>query len=183
MVPYCSSVSTPPPSVALDDQLCFALYAASRAVTARYRPMLDRLGLTYPQLLVLMTLWEQDDRTVRQLSDRLELDSGTMSPMLKRLEAAGLVTRRRSTTDERQVRVRLTEAGRELRQPACGVSAGMIEALDLDVREFAALKRRLEEIARRVSGRDGAGQAPDRRPSPDPATPAGPGDDPGVSPG
>jgi MarR family transcriptional regulator, organic hydroperoxide resistance regulator len=145
-------VSIPAPSVALDDQLCFALYSASRAVTARYRPMLDQLGLTYPQFLVLMTLWERDDQNVREISDRLDLDSGTMSPMLKRLDAAGLVTRERSAADERQVRVRLTDAGRALEQPACGVSARMIDALDLDVQQFAALKRQLEEITQRVGG-------------------------------
>jgi MarR family transcriptional regulator, organic hydroperoxide resistance regulator len=145
-------VSIPAPSVALDDQLCFALYSASRAVTARYRPVLDQLGLTYPQFLVLMTLWEHDDQNVREISDRLDLDSGTMSPLLKRLDAAGLVTRERSAADERQVRVRLTDAGRALQQPACGVSAMMIDALDLDVQQFAALKRQLEEITERVGG-------------------------------
>jgi DNA-binding MarR family transcriptional regulator len=145
-------VSLPAPSVALDDQLCFALYSASRAVTARYRPVLDQLGLTYPQFLVLMTLWEHDDQNVREISDRLDLDSGTMSPLLKRLDAAGLVTRERSAADERQVRVRLTDAGRALQQPACGVSAMMIDALALDVEQFAALKRQLEEITERVGG-------------------------------
>ena len=79
----------PAPSVALDDQLCFALYAASRAVTARYRPMLDAIGLTYPQYLVMMLLWEADHQTVGQLGARLALDSGTLSPLLKRLTAAG----------------------------------------------------------------------------------------------
>ena len=79
----------PAPSVALDDQLCFALYAASRAVTARYRPMLDEIGLTYPQYLVMMLLWETDHQTVGQLGSRLALDSGTLSPLLKRLTAAG----------------------------------------------------------------------------------------------
>ena len=146
-------MSIPSPSVALDDQLCFALYAASRAVTARYRPLLDQLGLTYPQFLVLMSLWEHDDQSVREISDRLDLDSGTMSPLLKRLDAAGLVTRERSAADERQVRVRLTDAGRALEQPACDVSAMMINALDLDVAEFTALKRQLEEITQRVGGR------------------------------
>jgi MarR family transcriptional regulator, organic hydroperoxide resistance regulator len=152
-VHYPSRVSTPSPSVALDDQLCFALYAASRAVTARYRPMLDQLGLTYPQFLVLMSLWEHDDQSVREISERLDLDSGTMSPLLKRLDAAGLVTRERSAADERQVRVRLTDAGRALEQPACSVSAMMISALDLDVAEFTALKQQLEEITQRVGGR------------------------------
>ena len=105
----------PAPSVALDDQLCFALYAASRAVTARYRPMLDVLGLTYPQYLVMMLLWETDHQTVGQLGSRLALDSGTLSPLLKRLTAAGLVTRHRRVEDERSVSIALTDEGRALR--------------------------------------------------------------------
>src|SRR5438309_10725674 len=100
----------PVPSVVLDDQLCFALYAASRAVTARYRPMLEELGLTYPQYLVMMLLWEEDNQTVGQLGSRLALDSGTLSPLLKRLTAAGLVTRQRRLDDERSVSIALTPA-------------------------------------------------------------------------
>jgi DNA-binding MarR family transcriptional regulator len=142
---------TPSPSVALDDQLCFALYAASRAVTARYRPMLDELGLTYPQYLVLMLLWEEDGQTVGQLGARLALDSGTLSPLLKRLTAAGLVTRHRRTDDERSVSIRLTEAGRALEAPACSISAEMIEALDLDKGAFTELKDQLRLITTRMS--------------------------------
>jgi DNA-binding MarR family transcriptional regulator len=143
---------TPSPSVALDDQLCFALYAASRAVTARYRPMLDELGVTYPQYLVLMLLWEEDGQTVGQLGNRLALDSGTLSPLLKRLTSAGLVTRHRRADDERSVSVRLTDAGRALHGPACAVSADMIGALDLDKEQFAQLKNQLRTITERVSG-------------------------------
>jgi DNA-binding MarR family transcriptional regulator len=142
---------TPSPSVALDDQLCFALYAASRAVTARYRPMLDELGVTYPQYLVLMLLWEEDGQTVGQLGSRLALDSGTLSPLLKRLTAAGLVTRHRRADDERSVSVRLTEAGRALHGPACTVSAEMIGALDLDKQEFVELRSLLRTITERIS--------------------------------
>jgi len=142
---------TPSPSVALDDQLCFALYAASRAVTARYRPLLDELGVTYPQYLVLMLLWEQDGQTVGQLGQRLALDSGTLSPLLKRLTAAGLVTRHRRADDERSVSVRLTDAGRALQTPACSISAQMIDALSLDKAEFAELKGQLRTITERVS--------------------------------
>jgi DNA-binding MarR family transcriptional regulator len=140
----------PSPSVALDDQLCFALYAASRAVTARYRPMLDRLGVTYPQYLVLMLLWEEDGQTVGQLGARLALDSGTLSPLLKRLTAAGLVTRHRRADDERSVAIRLTEAGRALEAPACAISAEMIDALAMSPEEFAQLKSQLRVITRRV---------------------------------
>src|SRR3954451_12271748 len=141
----------PAPSVALDDQLCFALYAASRAVTARYRPMLDALGLTYPQYLVMMLLWEGDHQTVGQLGSRLALDSGTLSPLLKRLTAAGLVTRHRRVEDERSVSIALTEAGRALREKAFAISREIICALDLDREEFADLKAKLELVTQRVS--------------------------------
>jgi len=102
---------TPP---RLDDQLCFALYAASRAVTRAYGPMLADLGLTYPQFLVMMALWEADGVTVSQLGRRLRLDSGTLTPLLKRLERSGMLRRQRSTEDERRVLVTLTEDGRDL---------------------------------------------------------------------
>ena len=142
---------TPSPSVALDDQLCFALYAASRAVTARYRPLLDELGVTYPQYLVLMLLWEEDGQTVGQLGNRLALDSGTLSPLLKRLTAAGLVTRHRRADDERSVSVRLTDRGRALQEPACAISAEMIDALRLSTQQFTELKGQLRTITERVS--------------------------------
>src|SRR3954467_8104092 len=103
----------PAPSVALDDQLCFALYAASRAVTARYRPMLDAIGLTYPQYLVMMLLWEADHHTVGQRGARLALASGPRSPLLRRRTAPGLVTRHRRVEDERSVSIALTDEGRD----------------------------------------------------------------------
>src|SRR3954464_4218024 len=112
----------PAPSVALEDQLCFALYAASRAMTARYRPLLDAIGLTYPQYLVMMLLWEEDNQTVGQLGARLSLDSGTLSPLLKRLTTAGLVTRHRRVEDERSVSISLTPAGLGLRDKALPIS-------------------------------------------------------------
>src|SRR3954451_15450133 len=141
----------PAPSVALDDQLCFALYAASRAVTARYRPMLEELGLTYPQYLVMMLLWEHDNQTVGQLGSRLALDSGTLSPLLKRLTAAGLVTRHRRVEDERSVSIALTDAGRALREKALPISESMIGAIGFDTGEFDALKPRLRLLIARVS--------------------------------
>src|SRR3954453_11431806 len=121
----------PAPSVDLEDQLCFALYAASRAVTARYRPMLEELGLTYPQYLVMMLLWEEDNQTVGQLGARLALDSGTLSPLLKRLTAAGLVTRHRRIEDERSVSISLTPAGLALRDKALPISEAMIAAIGM----------------------------------------------------
>jgi len=146
-------VTIPSPSVSLDDQLCFALYAASRAVTARYRPALDQLGLTYPQFLVLMVLWEEDGQPVHAIADRLQLDTGTMSPLLKRLTAAGLITRERSTTDERQVLASLTDAGRALEQPARSVSGMMIDALQLPQEQFTQLRAQLATITERVGPR------------------------------
>src|ERR671917_2181546 len=142
---------TPSPSVALDDQLCFALYAASRAVTARYRPMLDELGVTYPQYLVLMLLWEEDGQTVGQLGARLALDSGTLSPLLKRLTAAGLVTRHRRVEDERSVSIALTDQGRALRDRAFAISESMIGTIGFDRSEFDDLMQRLRLLTERVN--------------------------------
>src|SRR5689334_23644657 len=141
----------PAPSIALDDQLCFALYAASRAVTARYRPMLEAIGLTYPQYLVMMLLWEQDNQTVGQLGSRLALDSGTLSPLLKRLTAAGLVTRHRRVEDERSVSIALTDAGRGLRERAFSISESMIGAIGYDSAEFSDLMGRLRVLTDRVN--------------------------------
>ena len=140
----------PAPSVVLDDQLCFALYAASRAVTARYRPMLDELGLTYPQYLVMMLLWEEDNQTVGQLGTKLALDSGTLSPLLKRLTAAGLVTRHRRVEDERSVSIALTDAGRGLKDRAFAISESMIGAIGFDTEDFSDLMGRLRLLTERV---------------------------------
>jgi DNA-binding MarR family transcriptional regulator len=108
----------------IDQMLCFAVYSAGHAFTRFYKPRLDALDLTYPQYLVLLVLWEKDDITVKGLGDRLFLDSGTITPLVKRLEARGLVVRRRDEDDERQVRITLTEAGRALEDKAmsCGVN-------------------------------------------------------------
>jgi MarR family transcriptional regulator, organic hydroperoxide resistance regulator len=141
----------PAPSVALDDQLCFALYAASRAMTARYRPMLDVLGLTYPQYLVMMLLWEADHQTVGQLGSRLALDSGTLSPLLKRLTAAGLVTRHRRVEDERSVSIALTDQGRALRDNAFAISEEMIGAMGFQADEIDDLRAKLRLLTERVS--------------------------------
>jgi DNA-binding MarR family transcriptional regulator len=104
--------------LALHNQLCFALYSASHAMTRTYKPMLDKLGLTYPQYLVMLVLWEQDGVLVKDIGSLLFLDSGTLTPLLKRLESAGLVERKRDKIDERQVRISLTDAGRTLRTAA-----------------------------------------------------------------
>ena len=141
----------PAPSAVLEDQLCFALYAASRAMTARYRPLLDAINLTYPQYLVMMLLWEEDNQTVGQLGARLSLDSGTLSPLLKRLTTAGLVTRHRRVEDERSVAIALTDAGRALRDKADAISEEILCALDLDRDEFRDLKAKLNLVTERVA--------------------------------
>jgi DNA-binding MarR family transcriptional regulator len=112
-----------PTQLHLDEQLCFALYAASRTMTATYRPLLEALGLTYPQYLVMLVLWEQDGLTVRELGERLLLDSGTLTPLLKRLEHAGLLARKRRASDEREVEISLTRSGRTLRASAESIPA------------------------------------------------------------
>ena len=137
-------------SLRLDDQLCFPLYAAARAVQQRYRPLLAELGLTYPQYLVMMVLWEDDGQSVSALGARLMLDSGTLTPLLKRMEAAGLLERRRSTDDGRVVRAHLTEAGHALHARAEGVPLALVSCLapaaqDLDIPH---LKRSLDELLR-----------------------------------
>ncbi len=125
----------------LDQQLCFALYAASRAMTRAYAPLLEPLGLTYPQYLVLLVLWEEDGVPVKHLADRLMLDSATLTPLLKRLEQHGLVARRRDEQDERVVRIRLTEAGRALRNKARRVPAAIACRVGCDPAEAQALAR------------------------------------------
>lgn len=134
--------------LALSNQVCFALYAASRAVTGVYRPILDELSLTYPQYLVLLVLWEKDaDVTVKELGEELMLDSGTLSPLLKRMIAAGLVTKERSTTDERSVRIRLTAAGLAMKDRAQGIPARIAGATGLSPVDLAALRTALRRIS------------------------------------
>ncbi|HST72832.1 MarR family winged helix-turn-helix transcriptional regulator [Kocuria sp. U4B] len=135
------------PDLRLDEQLCFALYAASRATTSAYRELLAELGLTYPQYLVLLALWEQDGPTVSALGARLHLDSGTLSPLLKRMADGGLLERRRDRADERRVTVHLTEAGTRLRERAPQVQRRVLESAGLTPEEIATLRR----LARKIS--------------------------------
>lgn len=145
-------MSTPPkqavpPTVnilALENQFCFALYSASHAMTKTYKPLLDRLGLTYPQYLVMLVLWEQDGVLVKDIGARLFLDSGTLTPLLKRLETGGLLARNRDPHDERQVRISLSPAGRALRQQAQDIPA---QVLCASGQELAALGRLRGELA------------------------------------
>ncbi|HEV7973862.1 MarR family winged helix-turn-helix transcriptional regulator [Amycolatopsis sp.] len=124
-------MTTKPASLRLDDQLCFSLYSASRAVTGLYRTLLDDLELTYPQYLVMLALWDDDERLVKELGIALNLDSGTLSPLLKRLETAGLVRRDRREDDERSVRISLTEQGKDLKKKAVGIPDIVAEAMAL----------------------------------------------------
>ncbi|WP_150245519.1 MarR family winged helix-turn-helix transcriptional regulator [Nocardiopsis quinghaiensis] len=136
--------------LALDNQLCFSLYAASRALTGLYRELLGDLGLTYPQYLVMLVLWERGTLTVKELSRALHLDSGTLSPLLRRLEGAGLLTRERSATDERVVEVSVTREGEELRARAEGVPDRVLCAADLSPDRAAELRDALGQITRSV---------------------------------
>jgi DNA-binding MarR family transcriptional regulator len=136
--------------LALDAQLCFALYAASLALTKRYKPLLARLGLTYPQYLVMLVLWEGDAITVSQLGQRLELNSGTLTPLLKRLEAAGLVQRLRDSADERRVLLRLSASGRALRKRAAGIPAAIGAAAGCTLGEARRLAARVHRLRRQI---------------------------------
>ncbi len=130
-------------ALALDQQLCFALYSAMTGVARVYRPLLKDLGLTYPQYLVMLVLWEQDEVTVSTIGERLFLDSATLTPLLKRLETAGLVARQRSDLDERQVIVSLTGAGRALKEKARALPGCLVAALECSLAEVGALRKRL----------------------------------------
>lgn len=130
----------------LDDQLCFALYAATRAMTRAYRPALEALQITYPQYLVMLVLWEQDDLSVSALGERLMLDSGTLTPLLKRLEQRGLLTRRRADEDERRVQVVLTDEGRTLGERAPEVFNSLLCRTQRPVQELAQLREQLREL-------------------------------------
>ena len=130
----------------LSEHVCFALYAASRTVINRYRPLLDEIGVTYPQYLVLLVLWERGDTTVKDLGTALQLDSSTLSPLLKRLESTGLVTRRRLATDERCVLVSLTGTGSTLRLRAEPIAAEVACAFGLPLDELGALRDTLRDI-------------------------------------
>jgi len=127
----------------LDQQLCFALYAATRAMTQAYQPLLEPLGLTYPQYLVMLVLWEEAGVPVKHLGERLQLDSGTLTPLLKRLETQGLVVRRRDDTDARVVRIDLTVAGRALRRRAADVPRALFCKTALTLPDLGRLRAQL----------------------------------------
>ena len=132
--------------LALDQQVCFALAIASRSVIACYKPLLDPLGLTHPQYLVMLALWESEPRRVKELAALLQLDPGTLSPLLKRLEASGYVRRERDPHDERALAVVLTERGRALRTDAERIPPAIVDRLGLEVSELMDLHQRLTEV-------------------------------------
>lgn len=137
--------------LSLDNQLCFALYSASLSMTRLYKPLLDELALTYPQYLVMLALWEADGVTVSDLGTRLSLDSGTLTPLLKRLEATGYLSRMRDVADERRVLIRLTAEGRALRARAVQVPQCLLAASQCSLEELLQLTRQLQALRDRVS--------------------------------
>jgi DNA-binding MarR family transcriptional regulator len=142
----------------LSDQLCFVTYSAAQAFNRVYKPLLDPLGLTYPQYLVLLVLWEGDNIPVKEIGQRLFLDSGTLTPLLKRLQAAGIVERTRDVEDERQVRITLTRKGRDLQGPVKEAWDQVVCAVGLPEDEFEVLKAQITRL------RDTLHQTADQRP-------------------
>jgi len=145
--------------VTLDERLCLALYTASRAMTARYRVALSRLGLTYPQYLVMVLLWEAGTCSVGGIGQRLSLDSSTLSPLLKRLQAMDLVTRKRAVEDERQMNIGLTARGRQLREEAAHVTVDICEATGVGVAEQLELVSTLRELTTQLDASTGLAAA------------------------
>lgn len=139
-------MTSQPDLMQLDHQLCFALYSTAHALNRAYKPVLKALDLTYPQYLAMIVLWERDGVTVKEIGERLHLDSGTLTPLLKRLEAMGLVARARDTTDERQVRIQLTDQGRAMREKAKAVPQAILRAMGQPIEEITRLKGALVRL-------------------------------------
>lgn len=133
----------------LENQVCFPLYALSREVTQLYRPFLDDLGLTYPQYLVMLILWEENQQTVNQLGEKLYLDSGTLTPLLKRMEQKGIITRTRSTADERVVIISVANTGEKMKESANCIPAKLVEALGLSLDDLNQLKQIVTKALKR----------------------------------
>ena len=133
-------------SLKLSNQLCFPLYAASREVVKRYKPFLDRIDLTYTQYITMMVLWEHDEITSKELGEKLFLDSGTLTPVLKKLEEKGLLSRSRDASDERNLRVSITDAGRRLKEEALSVPTGIAGCIHLEAEEALTLYRLLYKL-------------------------------------
>lgn len=140
-----------PDLLALESQVCFALAVASRRVIGLYRPLLEPMELTHPQYLVMLALWQHEPLTVRELATKLSLESATLSPLLKRLEAVGYLTRPRHPEDERALQVALTPKGRKLRERALEIPPAMMARLDMNIEELQDLHRRLTDVIKRAS--------------------------------
>jgi DNA-binding MarR family transcriptional regulator len=153
---HASSAERPAPEQLLENQLCFAVYAAAHSFVQAYRPFLDPVGLTYPQYLILLELWERDDQTVRQLGEPLFLDSGTLTPMLGRMERAGWIKRRRDAIDGRAVRVSLTLKARAFRRKALLIPVAMMCASNLDLAGLNALRNKVNRVAQALRGETAA---------------------------
>lgn len=138
--------STPNSMLHLDQQMCFALYSANLALHKVYRKLLGQLDLTYPQYLVMLVLWQRDEVTVSEIGDKLFLDSATLTPLLKRLETAGFLLRRRAKADERQVIITLTDTGRQLRDKAKEIPEAILCATECELSEMVTLKQQLESL-------------------------------------
>lgn len=149
------------PELLLQNQLCFLVHRLDRAILSRYRPLLEGLGLTYPQYLAMLALWEKEGRTVGELCEALALDTGTVSPLLKRLEATGLVERRRGKEDERSVRVALTERGRAMEEEARKIPAAVAGCLIAGAEEYASLRFILSGLLERLEKGE-CGELPNR---------------------
>lgn len=134
----------------LDNQLCFALYSTSLAMTKLYKPMLEEMGLTYPQYLAMLVLWEEDGLTVSELGERLYLDSGTLTPLLKRMETAGLLSRIRAVQDERRVHITLTAAGRKLKAKAAKIPGCIMSATQCSIPELVSLTQQVQSFRKRL---------------------------------
>lgn len=143
-------MTSAPNPLSLDEQVCFALSVASRTVIGCYRDVLEPLGLTHPQYLVMLALWENDGLTLRGLSDALRLEPATVSPLVKRLETAGLIRRDRRADDDRAFALTVTDEGRALRERALAVPATMLERFDMDVAELQQVNRWLHELIERA---------------------------------
>ena len=135
----------------LDNQLCFALYSTSLAMTKLYKPLLEDLGLTYPQYLAMLVLWEQDGLTVSELGERLYLDSGTLTPLLKRMDTAGLVSRLRAVQDERRVHITLTAEGRKLKAKAAKIPGCILSATQCSIPELVSLTQQVQSFRKRLT--------------------------------
>lgn len=149
------SASGPFPWLMLDNQLCFATYALSREIIGLYRPLLESLGITYTQYITLLVLWESGEVSMKELGERLLLDSGTLTPLLKKLVAMGLVNKERDTRDERSVRVKLTDAGWSLRDKVMEVPSKILCGTGMDVGDAIALRDRIKELVRDIREQSG----------------------------